>query len=82
MRVKQGIWSDEDSCISLLSADMDTLSSPSHSLTQVLDKTASCLGAGQDSEGEDDEGDVASESDDDDFDMYYGEEPDEPTTVR
>ena len=80
MYEQQGVWSDEDSCISLLSADMDTLSSPSHSLTQVLDKTAACLGAGGDSEGEDDEDDVASESDEDDFDMYYGEEPEEPTT--
>lgn len=81
----QGLWSEEDSCISLLSADMDNLSSPSHTLTQVLDKAASCLGAGDDadSEGEDDD-DVGtgSESDDDDFDMYYGEEGDEPATSR
>ena len=65
------MWSEEDSCIPLLSADMDYLSSPSHTLTQVLDRAASCLVEG---EGSGDEGDTGTDDDDEDYDDYYGGE--------
>lgn len=54
---------------------MDYLSSSSHSLTQVLDKAASCLG---ESEGSEDEGE-GSDSDED-FDDYYGNGEDDQAT--
>lgn len=84
----QGVWSEEDSCVSALSMDLDNLISAQHPLEQVLERTATCLGkrgsqvsqGGGEGEGEE-EGDTGSEmddgeEDDDDDDAYYGEDID------
>lgn len=71
----QGVWSEEENSISLLSAEMDYLSCASRSLTQVLDRAASCLGAESDSEG--DESDT-----DEDFDAYYDNDGEDIATQR
>ncbi|XP_064393657.1 ubiquitin-conjugating enzyme E2Q-like protein 1 isoform X2 [Halichondria panicea] len=70
-----GVWSDNDSCIPLLSVEMDYLSSASRSLTQVLERAASCLEAGQVS---DEEGDYLDS--DEDFDDYYANDVDDIAT--
>lgn len=56
---------------------MDYLSSASRSLTQVLERAASCLEAGQVS---DEEGDYLDS--DEDFDDYYANDVDDIATPR
>ncbi len=56
---------------------MDYLSSASRSVTQVLERAASCLGAGQVSDGEGDNSDS-----DEDFDDYYANDEDDIATPR
>ncbi len=56
---------------------MDYLSSASRSLTQVLDRAASCLGAGSDSESEREGSDS-----DVDFDAYYDNDGEDSATQR
>ncbi len=56
---------------------MDYLSSASRSLTQVLDRAASCLGVESDNDGEGDD----SESDED-FDAYYDNDGEDIDTQR
>ena len=65
---------------------MDYLTSPRRTLTEILEKAASCLGkapmAGDGKGGSEEEGsgeDLG--SDDDDFDAYYGGEDDDPDSV-
>ena len=92
MRNLQCVWSEEEHCVSILSADLDNLISPQHSLEQVLERTATCLGRresrggggeiGGSSHVGEEEGDSCSDidddddDDDDDSDAYYGEDID------
>ena len=81
MAVPQGVWSEEENCISQLSLDMDYLSSPQRRFTDVLERAASCVAKASSKEEEEEEEKRVSNSDnvsDDDFDAYYGvdEDPD------
>ena len=78
----QGVWSEEDSCVSALSADLDNLISAQHPLEQVLERTAACLGkkesqiSHEEREGEEDTGSETDDGEDEDDDAYYGEDID------
>ena len=81
MAVPQGVWSEEEHCISQLSLDMDYLSSPQRTFTAVLERAASCVAKASTKEEEEEEEERMSNSSnesDDDFDAYYGvdEDPD------
>ena len=90
MAVPQGVWSEEENCISQLSLDMDYLSSPQRTFTDVLERAASCVAKAsskEEEEEEEEEEERMSNSDnvsDDDFDAYYGvdEDPDMEMEVR
>ena len=91
MAVPQGVWSEEEKCISQLSLDMDYLSSPQRTFTDVLERAASCVAKAsskeEKEEEEEEEEERMSNSDnasDDDFDAYYGvdEDPDMEMEVR
>ena len=77
--VPQGVWSEEENCISQLLVDMDYLNSPQRTFTDVLERAAHCVAKASSMEQEEEErmSDSGSESDDD-FDAYYGadEDPD------
>lgn len=77
----QEVWSEEEDCIPLLSAEMDYLTSARHSLTQVLERAASLLGVEQDSDEEAGQDSEGSESEED-FDDYYGNDGDDLATPR
>ena len=85
--VPQGVWSEEENCISQLSVDMDYLNSPQRTFTDVLERAAHCVAKASSIEEEEEEeermSDSGSESDDD-FDAYYGadEDPDMETEVH
>ena len=70
----QGVWSDEDACISLLSNAVDQLSQPTNTLERILDRVASLL-------EESAEGGMASEEEeeeeeDEEFEDYYDDDQD------
>ena len=85
--VPQGVWSEEENCISKLSVDMDYLNSPQRTFTDVLERAAHCVAKASSIEEEEEEeermSDSGSESDDN-FDAYYGvdEDPDMETEVH
>lgn len=79
----QGVWSNNDSCVAALSADLDQFISPRLTLGGVLEKVATCLGRREemqassggggktvdDEDGEDGESDDnEEEEDDEDYD--------------
>ena len=90
MAVPQGVWSEEEHCISQLSLDMDYLSSPQRTFTAVLERAASCVAKASSKEEEEEEEEEeermsnSSNESDDDFDAYYGvdEDPDMEMEVR
>lgn len=81
--ITQGVWSEEDSCVSQLAVDMEYLSSPQRMLEDVLERAANCVTksgvrVGEEEGSEGDGGEESEEEMEDDFDDYYGmdEEPD------
>ena len=86
MAVPQGVWSEEENCISQLSLDMDYLSSPQRTFTDVLERAASCVAKASSKEEEEEEERMSNSDNasDDGFDAYYGvdEDPDMEMEVR
>lgn len=81
----QGVWSDDEKCVGILSASLEDLTKPSHSLEEILHKCLLLLSAAspsvdQEMEEEEEEEEEAEEDsnndEDDDFDDYYDEDED------
>ena len=67
------MWSEEDACISKITVALETLTSASLSVEEVLGRVEACIvGGSGEGGGESSEGGEGSE--DEDFDDYYGDE--------
>ena len=75
----QGVWSDDEDCISILSSSIEQLVHPSNSLEQVLQLVSDLLLTPQtgDVAAEEEEGmDSEEEGAESDFDDYYNDDLD------
>lgn len=74
----QGVWSEDDKCITILSRDMEQLCKPSNTLEEILERVQTLLVGGVSNE----DGGVASEEEEDEDDDeeeladYYGGDSD------
>ena len=80
----QGVWSNSDDCITILSSSMERLSKSSNTVEQVLElvsgllTTANPTGEGGMASGEEEEEEEA----DSDFDDYYSNDFDDDPDVE
>ena len=78
----QGVWSEEEDCIGVLSLAMEQVSRPTHTLEEVLEKVVELLKPNKEQEVEeeeeekvdDDEEEEEEEEEEEDFEDYYDHE--------